>query len=396
MKINISEIKINPQANALSFFGKNEKLLKWAKFHNLPIKKVKQFIDVDITGFSLEDLFNSPKQYDWMDGFSPNSNKNLHVGHLSNLIISKALDNMNVSQAKVFIDNNVDGYTDEFSNKIRGYAHIFDYKVSKYIEPQEIKFKGELIDGIGKYENSKGVFIDNQFVVCKKSNGNTTYFFEDMLMLQELDGDILYVTGKEQKNHFKLLKSYDNRVNHLPIGHVSIDGKKMSSRLGNVVFIDDLFEMVKQEMYDNDIASVGDVAFNVIVASMLEKKPTSDKKINLDIISDLKQSSGLYLSYTQARLLNAGVKTLNSDEYDEYPKKFYDEILEVALYKSKESLNPSFLFKYVIEKAKEANKAYENVRIQGALPNILEYYEKLLWDISLGMEILGMKTIYKV
>ncbi|MGH2119836.1 arginine--tRNA ligase, partial [Aerococcus sp. L_32] len=89
--------------------------------------------------------------------------------------------------------------------------------------------------------------------LIKKSDGATLYITRDLATaLYRKDtynfDQSLYVVGNEQSNHFKQLKAvlelmgYDwaADINHIPFGLITQDGKKLSTRKGNVVLLEDV------------------------------------------------------------------------------------------------------------------------------------------------------------
>ena len=90
MKIHINKIKITPPDLGFNFcvFGEpTNEILEWCNYWNLITEKSGQYTNIILSdNFSINDTFDSPTQYEYIDGFSPNLNKKLHVGHLSNLV----------------------------------------------------------------------------------------------------------------------------------------------------------------------------------------------------------------------------------------------------------------------------------------------------------------------
>lgn len=392
MKISIDKFKISPDGKQLCFYGEDPIIQEWLDYHEVKTNTVGKYtnFNLKINGNThlIDDYFHSPESYYFMDGFSPNINKSLHVGHLSNLIIAQALNKMGVNRFNLYMENNVNGKEDKFREKIQNLTNKYNYKIHQTFNPNEVKFKGNLVAGNEKYEGTQGVIIDGEYIVCIKSDGSTSYFFEDMKMLQKV-GEILYVTGKEQSNHFQLLKKYNSNVNHLPIGHVSIDAMKMSSRVGNVIYIDGLQEELKQGLTTE--GNKYKIVKNILIGSMLDKNPTSDKKLSMKNLLDLKRSSGLYLSYTCARLHSAGL--INAKPYEN--KHFNSDILNFAWLKSIKTLNPSLLLKHLLKLAKKINKDYENIRIKNNLDGYNHFFPMFI-DLVNGMKLLGMSIVMKL
>jgi hypothetical protein len=220
-------------------------------------------------------------------------------------------------------------------------------------------------------------------VVGIKSNGQTSYFYQDVSLAKMLNSPTLYLTGKEQSNHFKLLKHLFPDIQHIGLGLVKVSGKKMASRIGNVLLIEDLIEKVTEE-FNNDLKLV----YNVFAGFILKSNPEVDKSINLDVISNPKNSSGLYISYTMARLISAGCEL-------KIQNKFNSLGLAFAEIKSKTSLKPNILFEAIVENCKEINSLYVSHRIKDNDKN-KAMFELMLSDLILGCNKLGLFIIDKV
>jgi arginyl-tRNA synthetase len=225
-------------------------------------------------------------------------------------------------------------------------------------------------------------------VVAIKKDGSTSYFYQDIALASLLNDETLYLTGYEQENHFNTLKSIFPHVNHVGLGLVKLQTKdgltgKMSTRLGNVVFISDLMSDLMKEFEGNE-----KLCYNIFAGYILKNHPTSDKVFNMDTIKNPKNSPGLYLSYTVARLKSAGVELVEQTEFNK-------QELVYNFAKSKASLSPTYLFNACVDLCKEINNLYVTNHIGGNEEN-KKMFEVLLGDLALGMKKLGMFDVDKV
>lgn len=253
------------------------------------IQYTDKFTYLYITNFEVTDPV-----FDYMDGFSPNLNKRLHIGHFSNLVYASAFKNMGICTKSIAIYGDTLSGTDLDNTEYNKFMYSIndEYFASKQIVDTESN-PSLLVDGIGDYINTKCFKLStednsseiNDTLVGIKSDGSTSYFYQDVALVQKLNGSTLYLTGKEQSNHFKQLKSvigledYSTNINHIGLGLISLQGEKMSSRKGNVIYMDDLLAMVNEE-FDNT-----ELAYNVLAGFILMSNPTKDLKINLDSIT---------------------------------------------------------------------------------------------------------------
>jgi len=394
MKIDIGKVATTPPMMdfALCVFGKpSEEISKWADYHSLTLVKSGRFTNINIPeSISLHDLFVEPKAYSIVDGFSPNLNKHLHIGHLSNLVIAKAFENMGIGLDFVAIlGDTLDGDVskEDALSKLEEWLKWSDYYINGavfFASDMILNDDSLLVSGNGKYEGTKGFIADDEYVVGIKSDGSTSYFWQDVALAQAWNGESkLYLTGSEQGPHFKKLAQLfpEGEITHVPLGLVIAKGKKMSSREGNTVMAQEVYDLLIDEFPNPDLA------YNVLVGFILNSSPKSTKKLDLDQIKSLKQSSGLYLSYTLARLQSAGLKpesgALKSPE------------LIYALIKSQSDLNPKTLLTALVKLAKKINGLYMDVKIQNN-PEGQALFQPMLDDLALGMTFLGMNIVSEV
>jgi len=372
----------------LCVFGEpNEMLVKWIKYWTLKTEKSGNFTNILIPeDFDLSEMFDTTSYFKYMDGFSPNLNKHLHVGHLSNLVIASAFYNLGVTEETIAIMGDTlsgDVSEEEAMEAYNKYCKMFNYKAGQIFYASKMDYEGDVLNmGSGDYEGTLVFNVDDELIVGVKNDGSTTYFYQDMALANKLNAPTLYLTGFEQENHFRLLKKANPTVFHIGLGLVMIDGEKMSSREGNVIYAQELIDKLLNEFNDEKLVA------NVIIGQILKSKPDSIKNIETDGIFDPKKSQGLYLSYTMARLKSAGLKVNSLN-------KFTNKRLEFAYIKSKDSLSPNTLFQALVELAKLINVLYNKHTIKDNEENQL-LFQPLLDNLVYGMKQLGMNEIDKV
>ncbi len=393
MKIDINKIKVVPKLISNGFelcvYGEPDNDVQvWINNNSFHISSADKYTNIIIpSGIKLSDIFLDAEQFEWMDGFSPNLNKKLHIGHFSNLVISKSFKSLGVCKKTVSIyGDTLDGEvkTEDAVLSLNNYQKKFQFIVDKSLMASEVKYMGNLLkNGTGDYEGTQIFEIGVEKIVGIKSNGQTSYFYQDVSLAELLNAPTLYLTGKEQSNHFELLKKLFPNTRHIGLGLVKISGLKMSSRMGNVILIDEFIDQVK-ESFNDDLQLI----YNVFAGFILKSNPEVDKVINLDIINNPKNSAGLYLSYTMARLNSAGCE-LKLIDY------FNSRELEFAYLKAKYNLKPNILFEALVEHCKYINSLYPNYRIQNNSEN-RKMFEFKLSDLIFGCNKLGLFTINKV
>ncbi|MGP1608716.1 MAG: arginine--tRNA ligase [Clostridium sp.] len=264
-------------------------------------------------------------------------------------------------------------------------------------------------------------------VVVEKANGSSMYITRDiaaiLYRIQKFDYyKCLYVVGSEQILHFKQLfkiieklgvdKKYIEGTKHIPYGMVSLPSGKMSTRLGNVIKIEDLLKesikrtrqildeknelseeekevvakqvgigaiifsnlstvLVKDQVFvwDNVLDFTGDTApyiqyVNVRINSIL-KEAKNTEKYNCNWINDKDKIMEKYLEiekeYNEKAELRKEKNGIHSKEADEIFKKILE--FEEVLLKLTVKHEPYILTNYVLEIAKLFNKYYNNYKI---------------------------------
>lgn len=393
MKIEINKIKTTPKDLGFNFciYGKpSDEISKWAEFWGFKLEESGPYTNIIINNYTdLEDIFTEPKKYDFVDGFSPNLNKNLHVGHLSNLVLANAFQYLGIGNEfiSIFGDTLTTGDVDKETayNMFHDTIKFFGYDVHQEFFASEMELDETLLkDGEGEYAGSKIFDLGDEKIVAKKSNGSTTYFYQDVALANTLSGSILYLTGLEQDNHFKSLKKIFPKTNHLGLGLVSLNGKKMSSSDGNVIYLIDFIDEM-MEKFNRNVPLV----INIIIGQILKSEPKSNKSIDLKLIDNPKLSLGLYLSYTMAHIISCGVSIKKG------VGKFQSKQLQFALLRAKTNLAPNILFDELVKHCKHINALYETHYIKDNPENI-ELFSNLITDLELGMLSLGMFPVKKV
>ena len=391
MKINPSIIKVTPKEMGFNFcvFGTpSEEISAWIKFWNLKTELSGKYTNIFIGDNDVNLMFTEAEVFDYVDGFSPNLNKHLHLGHFSNLIVAKAFQSLGLGKKYIAIlGDTLDGSVekqDAFDAFLK-YCNLFGYKIDDiyYASGQKMLDESILLDGEDNYVGTKIFDIDGQKEVAIKSSGATTYFYQDVALAQKLNGSTLYLTGFEQNPHFKKLKKLFPRIAHVGLGLVNIDGIKMSSSEGNTLMFEDVFNALLSKFNSDD-----KLAWNVLAGHILKYSPATVKNISMQTIDSPETSFGLYFSYTLAKMKSAGMTPNDTQVFNSNALKF-------KLIKAKHSLAPNILFEEMIDLTKSISSLYTQVRIKDN-PEGQAIYQPMLDDLLLGMKALGMFDVEKV
>ncbi|MDK6234239.1 arginine--tRNA ligase [Aerococcus sp. UMB10185] len=231
--------------------------------------------------------------------------------------------------------------------------------------------------------------------LVKKSDGATLYMTRDLAAaLYRKDhydfAQSLYVVGNEQSIHFKQLKAvlkemgydwYDD-IHHIPFGLVTKDGKKLSTRKGKVVLLEEVLnEAIRLaeaqiEEKNPDLANKDQVAHQVGVGAVIFHDLKNDRMNNFDFkLSEIVQFEGEtapYVQYANARAHSilrksgrdldlAADYTLEDSEAYTIVKALND--FPETIEKAYRHYEPSVIAKYAINLAQNFNRYYAHNRI---------------------------------
>ncbi|HWU91193.1 MAG TPA: arginine--tRNA ligase [Kofleriaceae bacterium] len=182
-------------------------------------------------------------------------------------------------------------------------------------------------------------------ILLRKQDGTTLYATRDVAAAQyrwehyHFDRS-LYVVGREQALHFRqlfkllALASHDwaARCEHVPYGHIRIGGKKGATRLGNVVLMRDVFDIMQDEVRgriaeanpERTPAEVDEVAravgIGAVVFGNLASQREKDIDFEIEKVTSTEGDSGPYLQYAHARCASiarkAGERVTSTDGVD--------------------------------------------------------------------------------
>lgn len=401
MKIDINKIRTTPEGMDFGFcvFGEpSSEIKEWSSSHGFKLEASGKYTNIIFPkNFDFKDCFIEPQQFEFLDGFSPNLNKHLHLGHLSNLVLAKAFQAMEVGKKYIAILG--DTLTGEVTKEealiaYEKYCADFKYKVDKIFMASAMKCEVELTcEGTGEYTDKDGniksaigtrVFdmgAGNK-IIGIKSNGSTSYFYQDVALCQKLNASTLYLTGSEQSGHFKSLKVLFPFIKHIPLGLVTINGEKLSSRKGNVIFLNQVLDLMNEKFNNTNLS------YNVLAGQILKSAPNVNKEINTDTVANVKTSGGLYISYTEARLKSA-------DVYFNENVDFNSNELQFQYIKAKSNLAPHLFFQAIVKHCEKINNLYVTNIIRDNEAN-KAMFSNLLEDLELGIKRLGLFSVEKV
>ena len=328
---------------------------------------------------------------------------------------------------------------------LKEYKRIYDLLGSKFDSYNGEAFYNDKMDEVIEILDKKGVLKDSQGAkvvevgdnmppcIVLKSNGSTIYATRDLaaILYRARTYDFskcIYITATEQILHFKQIfevakyivdEKYQKGLMHVTYGMIRLKTGKMSTREGNVIYINDLIEEAIKKSKDiilaknPELEDVDDVAKKIGIGALIFNYLKSGK--NKDIIFDLDDTlrfdgeTGPYIQYTYCRTksilekVGFDISNINIENVD-FSKLASSQEVELVkqlqkysdtIKKAAEEYEPSILARYLIEVATLFSRFYNECSVANEEDEktkearcILVYATSLV--IKNGLKILGI------
>lgn len=261
---------------------------------------------------------------------------------------------------------------------------------------EELKEKHLLIESQGANVISLDAY-DMPPCLITKSDGGSIYHSRDIAAILYRKKTYhfekcLYVTGLEQTLHFKQIfkaievmgYNWADGLVHVPYGLVSLEGEKLSTRNGNIIYAEDiLHEAIDRAMSaiqtkNPDLADKENIAKMVGVGAVifhdLYNQRIKNVSFSWDEVLSFEGTTGPYVQYTYARAKS--ILRKNNTKMVEMPIS-YQTLAEDTSYalskalsgyqeavvKAAEKYEPSILARYIITLSSAFNKFYHECPI---------------------------------
>ena len=261
-----------------------------------------------------------------------------------------------------------------------------------------LKEKGKLIES----EGAEIVDLADEGIetpcIIKKANGSTIYATRDLAAIlyraRTYDFDkCLYVVAYEQNLHFKQIfavakylvdEKYVKGLKHVSYGMVQLPTGKMSTRLGNVVKIEDLItetiekakEIIttKNPELENKDEVAKKVGIAAIIFNTLSTTNNKDQIFDWNTALNFQGETGPYIQYTYVRtkgvLEKVGkIPTISEVDFSVLTDDSSIKVLK-SLYAFKETLEmtveknePAILARYLIEVSQNYSNFYNDNKV---------------------------------
>ena len=288
----------------------------------------------------------------------------------------------------------------------------------------------ELINSLSENLKSEGkakyIEIGDKKIFLTRQDGTSLYFARDLVyhMFKSENFDwIIDVLGEDHKDHAKNLDyvlhkflDFPSRIDYLFYGFVSLDTGKMSTRKGNIITVNDLYEKTVDESvriikekrpdYEKDeidrisrAIAASSIRFNIVKINA--NKPLTfrwEEALNFE------GDSAPYIMYAYARacslISRSGKSGKSSGEYNEYEKNLIKAIYFYPYYiqNSVDFLRADIMAGYMLYLVKSFNDFYLNCPIVGTEEEqkrikIVEVFKKIMEDSA---ELVGIQLLEKI
>lgn len=231
--------------------------------------------------------------------------------------------------------------------------------------------------------------------LIRKSDGATLYITRDLAaaLYRKRNYNFaksLYVVGNEQSNHFKQLKAvlkeagfdWAEDMHHIPFGLITQGGKKLSTRKGKIVLLEEVLneavasanEQISAKNPDlKDKEKVADqVGIGAVVFHDLKNDRLNNFDFTIEEVVRFEGETGPYVQYTRARAMSI-LRKANvdidltaplalSDSYSWEVVKLLQEYPD-TISRAYEKFEPSVIAKHAIHLAQAFNKYYANSKV---------------------------------
>ena len=297
---------------------------------------------------------------------------------------------------------------------------------------KELEEKGILTESNG----AKVVMLDEYNMppcIVLKSDGASIYATRDLTaaMYRKEKYDFkkcIYVVGKDQSLHFKQVfktlelagHKWAEDCIHIPFGIVKFADKKLSTRKGDVVLLEELLSEAvgktletineKNPSLENKEEVAKKVGIGAIVFTYLKNSRERDIVFDWKEMLSFEGETGPYVQYTYARansiLAKAGkiegeadFSKLNATEEFELAKAL--EGFQKAIFLAIDKLEPSVVTRYVIEVAKAFNKFYNSHQVlnlddEGLKVARLQLISATCQVIKNALNLIGLDVVEKM
>lgn len=303
----------------------------------------------------------------------------------------------------------------------------FDKVQGEAFYNDQLEYVNTLLEDKGLLKFDDGAYIvpleDMPPALIKKRDGSSLYITRDIAaVLNRIEhhspDHLLYVVGHEQAIHFKQLAAViekmgiDIDIEHVAFGLILKDGKKMSTRRGKVLLLEDIVDEVKTQVLEvmkekgssiNDLDSVAEtLAIGALKYHDLKYDRNNSYEFNISEMVEFEGDTAVYINYTNARIQSIlkkgeGAGTREGFIYEEsmWPIINHLSTYPNILAEASSKYSPSLLTRYIMQLCRHFNTYYGNTRIIGAENEVSKKYllDLVSKNIVDAMALLGIDIV---
>ncbi|QBO36916.1 arginine--tRNA ligase [Periweissella cryptocerci] len=269
-------------------------------------------------------------------------------------------------------------------------------------------FYNDKMDAVIDTLNEKQLLVESQgaqivdlekynlpVAMIKRTDGATLYMTRDLAAAIYRKNEYnfvksLYVVGGEQREHFQQMKAilkemgyaWSDDIEHIPFGLITVDGKKLSTRSGRIILLqdvlDDAVKLAGQQIEEKnpDLANKEQVAREVGIGAVVFHDLKNERLNNFDFslaeVVRFEGDTGPYVQYSHARaqsiLRKAGNPDLAGVDLKISDEAAWDTLKALADFpatvrRALRDREPSIIAKYALNLSRAYNKYYANSKI---------------------------------
>ncbi|CAG9562949.1 unnamed protein product [Danaus chrysippus] len=273
--------------------------------------------------------------------------------------------------------------------------------------------------------------VNDRDVTILKSDDSTLYITRDIAALLDRYerykfDDMLYVVDNSQTDHFvavfdivsKLNKNAAECSKHIKFGRI----KGMSTRSGNVVFLNDILDEAKHKMYEQQkiskntrITAINEetsdiLGMTAVIISDLKQKRQKDYTFSMERALQSEGDSGIKLQYLHCRLWsleqNCGVQLPETSEPEYLKEEIVGDVVN-ELARFEDVINQAYieneaciLVNYLFRLSNMVNRMFNELRVKNVDHDVasqrLLVFNSARFVIKTALEILGVKPLLQM
>jgi arginyl-tRNA synthetase len=290
----------------------------------------------------------------------------------------------------------------DFSRIYERLGVSFDFHTGESFYDDMISETIERVKACGIIEESEGALIvplgdEMPPALLKKRDDTTLYLTRDisaaLYRYEKFRFDLaLYVVGSPQTLHFNqvfgvlhlMQVAFAENCHHVPFGQIRFEDGAMSTRKGNVIFLEDVLDKavdLARRIIEEKNPALGDkqevaeaVGVGAVVFNDLKNSRIRDITFNWDDVLNFDGETGPYVQYTYARagsLLKKFTETYGSHEFEEelhfgeegyavcvMLNKFEDTVVRAS-----KEFEPSLISRLLLDISSQFNTFYNTHRV---------------------------------